>query len=68
MNKKIDKIIKIVNRQMKEETNLNFVYQKKIGQIEFDELFTLDSIIISAKKCSSGFMHKRDTKEFMSNI
>ena len=44
------------------------VYEKNCGCLTLEELFNLDTVYISAKRCAGGFYNKSDTQKFMNNI
>lgn len=40
-------------------------YARFCGYLRLEDLFTTDAVAACASRCASGFMHKRDTQEFM---
>ena len=54
-----------------EEINYNLLefgnccYNKYCGELTLKDLFTLESVVLTARRCASGFMRKNDTCFFM---
>ena len=59
-------MIRDLNHEILEETGIHQAYEKFCGSLKLEDLFTPDSVYVAASRCASGFMHKSDTRKFMS--
>lgn len=62
-----ERLVKAVDEELLRETGIHNGYEKYIGSLTLKDLFTTESIYISAVHASHGFMHKNDTLVFMDN-
>lgn len=59
------KLIKQIDDDFEKNFGCFSAFEKACGQMTLEDIFTIDSVYIAAKRCSSGFMNKKDTQKFM---
>ena len=60
-----DRLIRIIDAELKSEHKLKNAYSNYCGNLTLEDLFTTDTVYVSARRCARGFKHKRDTQAFM---
>lgn len=63
--KDFNNIINEINSEISHEQELFNQYNKHAGFLRLEDIFTTESIVLSAQYCSKGFMNRRDTRFFM---
>lgn len=61
----IEKKINEINNELSVNYSIDNAYNKYIGHIKFEDLFTISNIYISAMRCASGFRNRHDTQNFL---
>lgn len=54
-----------IDQMILEEYGIYAAYEKYCGSLTLEDIFTTDSVYLSAKQCASGFQSRPDTQAFM---
>ena len=60
-----ERLIRIIDFEIRNESGVKNAYSKYCGLLTIEDLFTTDTVYVSARRCARGFKHKRDTQAFM---
>ena len=60
-----ERLVRIINNELHVEHGIRNAYKDLCGKLTMHDIFTTDSVYISARRCARGFKHKRDTQVFM---
>lgn len=66
--KRFKKIIDEIDKEIFTETGIRNAYEKYCGKFQMEDLFTTDTIYLSALTAAAGFRSKPDTKVYMDHV
>ena len=63
-----ERLIDMISIETRNETGIRNAYSDFCGDLTIEDLFTTDTMYVSASRCARGFRHKRDTQAFMKSV